>query len=272
MYTKLVDNKGITVIEKKPQQSRSLSQQANYIMVDILKSVITGGTGTKAKLGAMPAGGKTGTTNDYTNAWFAGFTPYYSGVFWMGSDDPSFGINKKTAGVDMVGGTVAPIWKEIMLEANKGLPVKDFAKPDGIVTAQISLDSGKAPTDLCYQDPRGNRVVTEIFIKGTEPVELCDAHVAVDIDIRNGKLATEYTPKEYVQRKVFLKRPADGNIPSDQLPYMVPTEYSDLNTAPPAQIEQPPVETPPTTTDGNTTQNGNTGNNSNNGNGNSKNP
>lgn len=183
-YTKVVDSKGNTILERKPKQSRALSPQAAYVMTDILKSVIKEGTAIKANLGSMPAGGKTGTSDNHKNGWFDGFTPYYTCIVWMGHDDLTKYITSyatkddatgktlpASANISLVGGTCVPIWKNIMLAANNGLANKDFTKPSGVVQAQVCAVSGKAPSDYC-----GSNVRTELFIEGTEPTQICDVH------------------------------------------------------------------------------------------------
>jgi penicillin-binding protein 1A len=155
-----------------------------------------------------------------------GITPYYSGAVWMGSDDKNYHVP------GLVGGTEAPMWRDIMTVAHLGLAVKQFQRPSGIVEAQVCLDSGKAPTELCAQDPRGSRVQTELFIDGTQPVELCDIHTTANIDIRNGKLATENTPPEFIQQRVFIKRPITPRAPLLDDPYVLPTQYSELSSVP----------------------------------------
>jgi penicillin-binding protein 1A len=172
LYTKVTDNMGNPVLENVSKQSQSISAQAAYIMIDLMKGVVTGGTGTQAKkyLGSMPAAGKTGTAADKTNLWFCGLTPYYSGAVWIGHDKPTVPINGLSSS------TAAGIWGKIMKVANKDKVVKDFSRPPGIVTEQICIDSGKSPNEYCYKDPRGSRVRSEIFVEGTQPIEICDYH------------------------------------------------------------------------------------------------
>lgn len=236
MYTKVTDRKGNTVLEKTSSQSKALSPQAAYIMVDMMKDVVRGGTGTNARLGSMPSAGKTGTANDNTNAWFCGLTPYYSGAVWVGHDSPNIGINK------MYSSLSAKIWGDIMREAHKGLAVKDFVRPSGINSISICADSGKAPTDLCAQDPRGSRVKTDLFISGSKPVELCDIHIKVRIDSKTGKLASANCPAEDIKEIVVLQRDGKYYIPGSETPL---EECTDPHTKP---VVTPPV-TPPVTPD-----------------------
>lgn len=218
MYTKVTDRNGTVILEKTSEQSRSLSPEASYLMTDMMKEVVKGGagaTGTSANFGGMPAAGKTGTASDYTNAWFTGLTPYYSGAVWIGHDKP----NTKVTGLKS--SLAAKMWGDIMKEAHKGLTVKDFDRPSGIVTAQVCIDSGKAPSELCSQDARGARIKTEAFVQGTQPVEICDEHMTAEIDTRNGKLATPDTPLEFRKAQVFTKS-------------TLPTEFSNVPGSPPS--------------------------------------
>lgn len=227
MYTKVVDSKGTVVLEKTSDQSRALSTEATYLMTSMLQTVVTKGTGTKAKFGKMPTGGKTGTSDEHTNGWFMGITPYYSGAVWIGHDNKNYKIS------GLVGGTAAPMWREIMKVAHDGLEVKNFPKPEsGIVTKEVCIDSGKAPTELCSRDPRGTRIITDEFIEGTEPVEFCDIHVEVAIDTSTGKLATDYCPAELVQRKVFLNKTLNPRSATGDDAYIVPTEKCPIHSAP----------------------------------------
>lgn len=232
MYTKVTDNKDIVLLEKTSNQSKALSPQAAYIMTNMLETVVKSGTGTKARFGNMPVGGKTGTSDDHTNGYFMGITPYYSGAVWIGHDDKHYGIP------GLVGGTEAPMWRDIMKVAHEGLEAKPFTKPSGIVTAEVCMDSGKSPTELCSQDPRGSRVHTEIFIEGTEPVELCDVHVSANIDISTGKLATPNCPAELVQKKVFINRAVNPRTKLGDDAYIIPTEYCTVHTG--EQIDNTP--------------------------------
>ncbi|QCX34227.1 PBP1A family penicillin-binding protein [Caloramator sp. E03] len=219
MYTKVTDRNGDVILEKTSEQSKSLSPQAAYIMTDMLKGVLSaGGTGASANLGAMPAAGKTGTASDNTNAWFCGFTPYYSGAIWIGHDQPKVKVTNLTSSL------AARMWGDIMKQVHKNLDVVDFQVPSGIVKSEICIDSGKAPSDICAQDPRGSRIRSELFIDGTQPVEICDIHTTADIDIRTGKLASWDTPSEYISRKVFIKRDAKSRATLLDDPYVLPTE------------------------------------------------
>ncbi len=235
VYTKVLDNNGNVILEKRPSKNTVVTPQVAYLMTDILRSAITNGTGNRAKLfnynTKIPVAGKTGTTQNQADAWFVGFTPYYAAGVWIGNDKP-------VAKLDSGSKYATMLWKEIMKQAHDGLPDKDFEKPQGFITKIICTESGKLATELCERDPRGSTVKSEIFIQGTEPREFCDTHIEVAIDTSNGKLATEFCPPELVENKVFIKRNPPYNpeehdeyVPADFI-YTVPTEICDEHLEP----------------------------------------
>lgn len=249
-YTKVVDSEGNVLLDKKPETHQVISPQAAYLMTDVLKGVITSGTGTavrtKAGFRSMPSAGKTGTTNEEADAYFAGYTAYYSGAIWMGHDLPSMGIiGGKNSNKTLSSGDVAWMWGEIMKQVHEGLPTKDFQKPSGIVTASVCKDSGKLPTDLCYKDPRGSQVITDMFIDGTVPTERCDVHVTALVDTSTRMLATEFCPPEFVKEEIFLKKPYPDTDPrvKDYI-YQVPTRVCNVHTSMYVTPTPTPSQTP----------------------------
>lgn len=231
-FTKILDKDGNVLYENKPLKEKVISEQVAYLMVDIMKGVIKGGTGTAAALSKMPAAGKTGTTSDTLDAWFIGYTPYYTTAVWLGHDEPK--------SLNFTGGSYpARIWKSVMQEVHKDLAPKDFERPDGLISVDVCTVSGKRPSELCALDPRGSTVRSELFIKGTEPQleSVCDVHVIRDIDTSTGKLATPYCPSPLVQSKVFIQRTEpfvpqpEDTLPADFI-YEAPTDYCDIHTSP----------------------------------------
>ncbi|HEV8354856.1 MAG TPA: penicillin-binding protein 1A [bacterium] len=155
---KILDRSGQVLEEHPPQRELVLSEEVAYVMTTLLKGVITQGTGRAAAIG-RPAAGKTGTTDDYRNAWFAGYTPYLSTAVWVGNDN-----NAPMRRV--VGGMVpARIWASFMKGAVTGTPADDWKRPEGVVTVTVCGASGQLASAGC-PNPR-----TEVFIRGTEPTE-----------------------------------------------------------------------------------------------------
>lgn len=156
--SKITTRDGQVLEDNPPRRDLVLSADVAYVMVDLMKGVITRGTGRSANIG-RPAAGKTGTTDDYRNAWFIGFTPHLSTAVWVGNDD-------NTPMRRVVGGMVpARIWRAFMRTAVEGMPPDDWGRPDGVVAATVCGSSGLLATGAC-SNPR-----PELFIRGTEPTE-----------------------------------------------------------------------------------------------------
>jgi penicillin-binding protein 1A len=137
--TKLTDADG-KILEQHDDHAvrpRKLTPETAYVVTDLMKGVVEIGTAKKARELGRPAAGKTGTSTNYRDAWFFGFTPDLLCGVWVGRDD------FKPVAHDATGGQVAlPIWLSYMKEAEKGLPVRDFAVPPGVVFARADPDKG----------------------------------------------------------------------------------------------------------------------------------
>jgi len=138
---KITDKNGKLVRRFTPVRQRALSEQTAYIMTSLMQDVMEQGTGWRARLPGRPAAGKTGTSSDYTNAWFAGYTPDLLTVVWIGNDrqDQSMRYKNLTIG----SGTAAGLWKEYMTGITKGRPVRDFREPPGIIWADVNPATGE---------------------------------------------------------------------------------------------------------------------------------
>jgi penicillin-binding protein 1A len=137
--TKLTDADGHVLEEHTDgaPRARMLSPETAYIVTDLMKGVVEIGTAKKARELGRPAAGKTGTSTNYRDAWFFGFTPDLLCGVWVGRDD------FKPVAHDATGGQVAlPIWLSYMKEAVRGRPVRDFEPPPGIVFARADPDKG----------------------------------------------------------------------------------------------------------------------------------
>ena len=135
---KIVDRNGRILESHVPEEREVLSAQTAFLMSSLLRSVVCCGTGASIPgLGFnRPAGGKTGTTNDYSDAWFVGFTPQIACGVWAGVDE------RRSLGRGVTGTQAAiPTWVKTMIPLHKGLPVKDFTRPAGIKTESICKES-----------------------------------------------------------------------------------------------------------------------------------
>ncbi len=142
---KIADRHGNLLKEFKPEIKPVLSPQTAYIITMLMKDVVDQGTGIRAKLPERPAAGKTGTTSDYTNAWFVGYTPEMLTVIWIGNDRQGQPMIYK--GLNIGSSTAAELWGSYMQAATHGLPVIDYPEPPGIVWAKIDPSTGEAVPD-----------------------------------------------------------------------------------------------------------------------------
>ncbi len=174
-----VEDKNGNIIEQYyPSSQEVLRKETAYIMTDLLRTVIDHGTGGRArwKYGfTRPAGGKTGTTNDSSDAWFLGFTPQIATGVWVGIDNYSIDNVKLTLGPKQQGSTAAlPIWAPYMkaVHDSLALPILDFPMPAGVVRVEICKDSKLLAKDNCPC-----QVMEEVFFKEMVPTETCDHNV-----------------------------------------------------------------------------------------------
>jgi len=161
---RIEDIKNEIIKENITQEKKVFKEEICYVLTSMMSGVIERGTGWNAKIG-RPAAGKTGTTDDFVDAWFIGFTPDLATAVYIGNDD------RKSLGNKMTGGVVAaPIWAKFMKNALKNNEKKDFLQPDNIIKISVCKESGLLPTDSCPE------ILTVAFMKGTEPVSYCTVH------------------------------------------------------------------------------------------------
>ena len=201
LYTKVVDHNGNILLSNTQKGKRVIKESTAFLLTDAMKDVITKGTGKSAKLSSsMAVAGKSGTTSNSYDYWFSGYTPYHTASVWMGYDkNTNFASDN----------THKKIWAKVMNEIikTKQEQTTDFKKPADIVKAKVCKESGKlAIKEVCDHDPRGSRVITEYFEKGTVPTQTCDIHVAVEVCKTSDKLATKNCPANKKQRKIYIVR------------------------------------------------------------------
>lgn len=199
-YTKVVNSNGDTIIETNQETKTIMSSAAAYVVKEILTQPVKAGTASYCGISGISVAAKTGTTNDDYDRWLCGFTPYYTAATWFGYDENE---TVRYSGSNPAGA----IWSNVIKAAHVGLKNATFAdtRPNDVVTATVCKDSGLLVTDVCKNDPRGDRAYTEYFVKGTVPTKYCSCHVSVDICKDSGLLANEYCTNR--ETKVFITRP-----------------------------------------------------------------
>jgi 1A family penicillin-binding protein len=183
MIRRVETAEGEVLFHSAPTGERAVSEATAYLVTAMLSDVINGGTGWQARRVGFtaPAAGKTGTTNEYRDAWFVGYTPTLATGVWVGYDQPRTIIANGYAATLAV-----PLWGRFMAAAMRGADQPQFPRPRTVSTATICRISGKLATSNCEGavdfDPATGQMVTrsavytEYFARGTEPVEYCPWH------------------------------------------------------------------------------------------------
>ena len=209
----------------QPESVDILSPQLAYLMNSMLSDK-------QARWAAMgrpnalelsndrPAAAKTGTTNDFRDAWTIGYTPQLAVGVWVGNSD-----NSEMKNLPGSRGA-APIWHAVMDYALQDEEPIPFPRPDGLIEMPICSLSGKLPGPYCP-------TVNELFIPGTEPTEQCDIHQVFLVNRETGKLCTVYTPPELCEERVYEVYPPEAadwiaSLPEDRRPPTPPTEYDTI--------------------------------------------
>ncbi|MBC8015925.1 MAG: penicillin-binding protein 1A [Sporomusaceae bacterium] len=136
---KVVDRNGKILEQHTPREKAVINERSAYILTDMMRGVITRGTGTGANID-RPAAGKTGTTSDYKDAWFVGFTPDLVASVWIGYDNDGY-LNGITGG-----STPATIWRTFMTKALANIPARDFIRPHGVILDPPPIKAINEPT------------------------------------------------------------------------------------------------------------------------------
>ncbi len=184
LYTKVLNHDGNVILDNTtPQSKQVIKETTSFLLTDAMVDVVTSGTGGSVNFGNMPIAGKTGTTSDYNDVWFSGYTPYYTATTWTGFDN-----NVKLSGDEK--NLAKKLWRTVMAKIHEDLPSQSFNVPAGIVTATVCSRSGKLPIDgLCNGTLR-----TEYFAEGTVPTETCNIHYSGPICNYCQLPATEFCP------------------------------------------------------------------------------
>lgn len=221
-FTKVEDSTGKIVLESEQKEEKVTSPENAFIMGNILSDVpkvLVPAT----KHPNIDTAGKTGTTEDVQDSWFMGFSPYYTIGTWIGFDNVNIKLDREQS-------LAATLWGIVNKSVLKNKEPKKFAPPPSNIIRRYVSDK----TGLLINGETKGGAINEYFIAGTEPKEYDNSYITVKIDKRNGKLATDKTPAEFIEEKTFFIRPgnfkpgSDGIVPQDYNSEKPPTEISDI--------------------------------------------
>ena len=161
-YTQILDHDGNVLIENSSVSKSVIKDSTAFLLTSAMEDVVTKGTGTACQLDNMTVAGKTGTTEDYNDLWFVGYTPYYTCAVWSGYDN-----NEKIP--EDARNFHKTLWQKVMSRIHEGLENKDFEMPSSVEKASVCSETGLLPRAGCP-------TITEYFDISSLPTEYCDQH------------------------------------------------------------------------------------------------
>jgi 1A family penicillin-binding protein len=184
LIRRVEDADGTVLFRSDTTGARVVSEDTAFLLTSMLSDVVNAGTAWKARLVGftLPAAGKTGTTNDYDDAWFVGYTPKLVTGVWIGFDQP-----KTIIAGGYAGDVAVPMWGQFMKTATSGAAAASFPQPKGLVAVQVCRLSGKLPADGCTdvevvsnngETSHRSMIYTDYFPRGAVPTESCPIHQA----------------------------------------------------------------------------------------------
>ncbi|MCM1046286.1 MAG: transglycosylase domain-containing protein [Candidatus Gastranaerophilales bacterium] len=179
LYIRVTDANGNVILDNTtPNSHQVIKDTTAFLLTSAMVDAVTIGTGSRANFRTnMAQAGKTGTSSDYRDAWFVGYTPYYTATVWTGYDNNIEMSTSSTGNDETVCSKL--LWRAVMGRVHENLPALGFPMPSGIVQVDVCSSSGKLPTPgLC--ETQGT-VHSEYFAMGTEPTESCDIHYSGEI-------------------------------------------------------------------------------------------
>jgi penicillin-binding protein 1A len=165
IITSIVDGKGDVLENYQPMPTEAIDRTTAYLVTSLLRSVVQEGTGRGAQVLERPIAGKTGTTNNYVDAWFVGYTPSIVTGVWVGYDNATASLGDRETGAR----AALPIWISVMAKALSGKPAEDFTPTEDVVFVKIDPETG-----LLAREGE-SEAITDVFRKGTEPTQYADA-------------------------------------------------------------------------------------------------
>ena len=230
LYTRVYDSDGKILLDNEPVTTVAMSTKTRDYMIQLLTGVVKNGTGRKAAIAGIEVGGKTGTTSADNDRWFAGVTPYYTGVVWFGFDQPQ-SLQKFSTNPAL------ELWTRVMTSVLEGAEPAEFTLSTEMNKVSYCLDCGRLATDLCSADVRGSRVATAYLAVEDVPKRNCDCHVSVTL-CSNGDIANDFCPEEGQKtvslinfRRTYPSNEAGQTLTIGDQVYCVPYDLTETQIA-----------------------------------------
>jgi len=187
-FTKVYDSEGNLVIDNTQKQEQILSEKSVNYMNYCLVNATARGTGSQADFSGHTVAGKTGSTSEFKDRWYCGFTGYYTAAIWTGYDKPE--VIRPTSS-----NPACVLFKKVMQPLHEGRERVDLYSTDGMIGVSVCLDSGKWATEACGKDGReATRVASALCYPEDAPSGSCNKHVIVEL-CSGGGICTEWCEK-----------------------------------------------------------------------------
>ena len=198
-YLFVTDSRGNKILEKQSEWRAVISRETSEIMREMLKNVVSEGTAASLKLNNenIELGGKTGSSSNFEDRWFIGFTPDYVLGAWTGYDTPKPLGTSQNPSIKVFSDAVNKLYDED--------EKSHFEEPNSLIKLNVCIDSGLIAQHSCERDERGSRVITAYYKAGSEPTEKCKNHVSSFIDTKSGERASIFTPFFRKKRIYYFK-------------------------------------------------------------------
>ncbi|CEO23770.1 penicillin-binding protein [[Clostridium] sordellii] len=218
-FTKIELSDGSTLLENKPKKKRVYSENTAYYMTKMLEGAVNDGTGKAARLSGMAVAGKTGTTSNNRDAWFCGYTPYYTASVWIGNDR----ANSLSQGSKIA----ASLWRDIMDPVHSGLEGRQFDKTGPFANVDVGYSEGASSSPRPVEPPTEEQPPTDPNQPATDPNQ-------------------PTPPTDPNQPVTDPNQPTPPTNPNQPNPAPTPTPPADPNPAPaPTPTPEPTPPTPP---------------------------
>ena len=198
-YYRVENSFGEVILERPDFSSQVISDENAEIMTELLRDVVWGGTANALTVKKdVAVACKTGTSQNNQDRWCIGYTPSLICGVWYGYEYPrEIPSSEKNHFLKAFDGVISEIYERDIFSAYKD---RKFEKSADLVEVAYCMDSGKLPCEACLLDARGSRLKKGYFAEGTEPTEICTAHVTVDYDAFCGGIANVFTPREHIKK------------------------------------------------------------------------
>ena len=193
-YTKVLDSDGNVVLDNTQNSDENMSEKTAYYLTYMMEETVKDGTGYEAQVEGIDTAGKTGTTSDDKDRWFAGYTGYYTGVVWCGYDQPQEVVLED----ENIENPASVLWNEVMTKIHEGKENRAFERPTTVVDVDVCQDSGMLPGEWCANDARGDRTVTVQLDSADVPTSYCAVHVETELCTAGENL---HVANEYCQQR-----------------------------------------------------------------------